>query len=92
VTGLKKIFSWPRAEDVTNIDADDLRVSVTNVTEENREYLVGVALAHYLEEQCKYCLRVFDTLESLNDAVWAGAHGQGRIACENCWKANNDRP
>ncbi len=76
----------PRQEDVTEIS--DL-ISVVTVTDDNRDALVEVALSMYLGEGCKYCHRVFETLEDLAAAVWAGYHERGRLAHKECWEKNN---
>ena len=46
---------------------------------------VKIAMSMYLGERCKFCLERFETLESLQDAVWAGCHEHGRIAHQRCW-------
>ena len=50
--------------------------------------LLNFAFRMFLGEQCKYCSRVFKTLHDLEDAVYAGCHKGGRIACYKCWKRN----
>ena len=64
-------------------------IAVVKVTDQNRAGLVRAALSMYLGERCKYCLRAFETLADLEDAVWAGYHGHGRLAHRACWKAHN---
>lgn len=79
----------PRTEEVTEIDMGAHRISVVTITDENKDYLVQVALSMYLGEACKYCGRVYETLADLKDTVWAGPHERGRLACKSCWQENN---
>jgi hypothetical protein len=60
-------------------------VAITEITDENREDLTKLALSMYLEETCPYCLRQFETLEDLNDAVYNGYTQYGRIAHKVCF-------
>ena len=62
---------------------------MTEVLEVSKEVAVNLALAMYLGEQCKYCGKVYETLDDLKDAVYAGYHEHGRLACQSCWSANN---
>ena len=82
--------NMPRQEDVTELDLGNTRVSVVKLTNENREYMLEVALSMYLGERCKYCLKEYTTLKDLENTVWAGNHEHGRLACEDCWKLNNE--
>ena len=61
-------------------------VGLIEITDANRENLLKLALGTYVGEKCKICGKTFDTIESLNDAVWAGPHEHGRIACKACWE------
>ena len=79
-------LKMPKEEDVTEIEMDNHRVAVVRITDENREYLIEQALSKYLGEQCKFCLRVFETLEDLRDSVYARYHEHGRVACKSCWE------
>lgn len=51
--------------------------------------LVNLAMSVYLGERCKYCDKVYETIDDLNKTVWAGLHEHGRLACETCWIENN---
>lgn len=82
-------LNMPRDEEVNEFDLGNSKVSLVEVTEENEDYLVKVALSMYLGEKCKYCLREFETLEDLKDSVYAGYHEHGRIACKSCWEEAN---
>lgn len=55
----------------------------------SREDALKLALMMYLGEHCKYCGKEFAVLDDLRDAVWAGYHERGRLACEACWDAHN---
>jgi len=55
----------------------------------SKESAVKLALSMYLGESCKYCGKKFETLESLENTVYAGYHSKGRIACKECWDKNN---
>jgi len=67
-------------------------VVVAEITEDNRDDLVKLALSMYLGEQCKYCGRTYETLEDLQDTVFVGYHDHGRLACGTCWATNNPAP
>lgn len=59
-------------------------------TGDKRRYsLAGHVMGIYLGEQCKYCERVYETLEDLAGTVWAGRHEHGRLACKSCWNEHN---
>ena len=80
----------PKQEDVSEFDfGNDKTCILSTITDDNRDYMVQVALSVYLGEKCKYCLREYKTLDDLNDTVWAGRHANGRLACQSCWKENN---
>lgn len=49
---------------------------------------MGLALSFYLGERCRYCERVFQTVSDLVNAVWAGPHPSGQLACKSCWETN----
>ena len=68
---------------------ESIAVAVMESTGENRPALVRLILAMYLGEHCKYCDRKFVALDDLKDAVFAGYHSRGRLACQDCWQANN---
>lgn len=48
--------------------------------------LARIALSAYLGEKCKFCGKKYNTLEDLEDTVWAGIHENGRLACKKCWE------
>jgi hypothetical protein len=79
----------PKQEDVSMIPVEDSHIGVVRITDDNKEYLANFALRMYLGEKCKFCLREFITLEDLKDAVYAGYHEYGRIACKSCWESND---
>lgn len=62
-------------------------VMLVDITDDNRDTLLRLALSMYLGERCKYCNATFQTLDDLKDAVWAGYHDGGRLAHESCFKA-----
>jgi hypothetical protein len=69
---------------------------MTEVLKVSKEVSVNIALAMYLGEQCKYCGKVYETLDDLKDTVYdlkdtvyAGYHEHGHLACQSCWSANN---
>ena len=39
-----------------------------------------IALSQYLDEKCRWCGGKFETLEELDEAVWAG-DGIGHLEC-----------
>lgn len=81
-------LNMPREEDVSEFDDGEAQVKIITITNENKDYLARVALSMYLGERCKFCLRVFETLDDLKDAVYAGYHEHGRVACKSCWDTN----
>lgn len=70
------------------------KIAVVEVTDDNRDALVDVALSMYLGEACKYCGHVYTTNADLREraVVYAGYHATGRTACKVCWDANNPEP
>ena len=58
---------------------------ISEMTPENQDSLVNLALSMYLGEQCKFCGKEYTTLADLSDAVYAGYHEHGRLACKRCW-------
>ena len=60
-------------------------------TDDNHDALVRACMCAYLGERCKFCGKVYDTIEQLNDTVFAGCHKHGRLACKSCWDANKEQ-
>lgn len=83
------VLKLPKQEEVSQFDLGSCQVSLVEVTDENRESLVEVALSMYLGERCKYCGKQYKTLADLKDTVYAGYHERGRLACGSCWQSNN---
>lgn len=79
----------PKQKDVKEFDYGEVHAAIVKLTPENREYMSQVAMSMYLGESCKYCGKVYETLDDLKNTVYAGPHEHGRLACESCWKANN---
>ena len=69
--------------------SEPITIAVVELTDENTPEMLRLALSMYLGEACKYCGVVFETLEDLNEAVYAGYHERGRLAHKACWDANN---
>lgn len=69
---------------------EKIAVIMTDVTEENQDAVLELVMSCYFGERCKYCPKVYETIEDLKTAVWAGVHKNGRLACAECWKKNND--
>lgn len=86
---MKKQLRLPKQEEVTEYNLGDMKASLIELTDENRQAVAEMALSMYLGEKCKYCLREFFTLDDLKDAVYAGYHEHGRVACKSCWQSNN---
>lgn len=59
----------------------------------NHKTAVKIVLSTYLGERCKYCDREYETLDDLQETVWAGYHEHGRLACKSCWndKCSSER-
>ena len=53
--------------------------------EVERERLIKVAMGFYLGERCKFCGKQYTHYADLRDAVYAGYHAGGRLACGICW-------
>ncbi len=62
-------------------------LAVVKITDQNRQTIFEMAMRVYLGEKCAYCGRTFATLDDVQEAVWYGAHANGRRACEACWDA-----
>jgi len=90
---MKKInpLNMPKQDEVEEFDLGNNKVKLIEVTPENKDYLVEMALSMYLGEKCKYCLHEFKSNQDLRDrkAVYAGYHEYGRLACKKCWDENN---
>ena len=54
------------------------------MSDDNHEFLLKIALSVYLLDRCPFCLKVFDSLESLEHAVWCPSK-HGRIAHAHCF-------
>ena len=79
----------PKQEDVTEVEIESHKLEIVRITPENRDAITEMAMSMYLGERCKYCPKVFETLDDLKMAVYAGYHEHGRVACKSCWDANN---
>lgn len=84
-----KTLKLPKHDEVTEIDLGGMKVAVVEVTDENRDALVEIAMSMYLGEKCKYCGKQYKTLTDLKGTVFAGYHEHGRLACKACWDSNN---
>lgn len=56
----------------------------------DKEAAVTMILSTFLGERCKFCGAVFETLDDLEDAVWAGYHQYGRLAHRSCWEEHKE--
>lgn len=65
--------------------SEPTKIVLVELTDENRDAMVKVALSMYLGESCPYCLRMFATLDDLKDSVWNGYTEYGRIAHKDCF-------
>ena len=54
--------------------------------EVSEETAVKICMSAYLGEQCKFCGKTYETLDDLEDTVWAGYHEHGHLACKECWQ------
>ena len=61
------------------------KIALVKLTDENRPALAQIAISMYLGETCPYCLKVFDTMESLQGSVFNGYTEYGRIAHKDCF-------
>jgi hypothetical protein len=89
--GNMNILKLPKQEEVSEFDLGNATAKVVEVTDENRAALVEIALSMYVGEKCKYCLHEFKSVADLRErnAVYAGYHEHGRLACKVCWDAAN---
>lgn len=61
-------------------------VVLVELTDENRQAMLKLALSMYLGETCPYCMVKFETLDDLHGSVWNGPTEYGRIAHGDCWR------
>ena len=85
------ILKLPKQEEVTEFDLGNATVKLVELTDENRATMAEIALSMYVGEKCKYCLHEFTSTADLKarNAVYAGYHEHGRVACKKCWDDNN---
>lgn len=65
-----------------------MEIKLIEITDENREDLLEMAIAAYTGEKCRYCGYVYKTVKDIYDrkVVFAGA---GLLACKTCFDTNN---
>jgi hypothetical protein len=74
----------PKQEDVEQIDS----VRIVEITDDNRKYLLEMALSMYANEPCRICGKLI-TLEDVHEnAVFAGysIDNKSRSAHKTCWE------
>jgi hypothetical protein len=67
-------------------------IAIVPINNSNRDVLLEIDFSLYCDEACKYCGRIYKTVQDLCDAevVYAGYHEHGLIACKKCWDENNE--
>lgn len=75
----------PKVDEVEEFSLGDMKASVIELTDENREHVLEVVLSMYLGEQCQYCLGRFETIPEVKASVWAPWE-HGRIAHKPCYE------
>lgn len=55
--------------------------------ETERAMARDIAPSMYLGERCRFCGRIYETLDDLRGTVYAGYHEHGRLACGTCYEA-----
>lgn len=85
---LSELQAMPKAEDVTTINIGSRQLHVTNVTDENRSYLLNIALSMYTNEPCRICGELLTMEDMRNGAVFAGysSDNAARAAHGECWR------
>ena len=63
---------------------EDTAFMVIEITEERRFAISDLILSSYLGEECKFCHKIFNRIEELDNAVWYPWE-KGRIAHKECW-------
>lgn len=52
------------------------------------ETVTELVLSVYLGKRCKYCGKLYETLEDLEDTVRDWPHNDNPV-CESCWEEHN---
>ena len=55
----------------------------------SEDALLNLVMSAYLGEKCLYCEKEYVTIADMENAVWAGNHEKGRLACKECWDLNH---
>lgn len=65
-----------------------MKVVAVEITDENRQDLLYMAIAAYTGEKCRYCGHVYETVKDIydRDVVFAGP---SMLACKVCFDAEN---
>lgn len=86
---LAELHAMPKADDVTTIDVGSHAVQVVEITDENRSYLVTLAVSMYTNEPCRICGELLTMEDMRNGAVFAGYSNDNaaRSAHGSCWRA-----
>lgn len=65
-----------------------MKVVAVEITDENRQDLLHMAIAAYTGEKCRYCGHVYETVKDIYDrnVVFAGP---SMLACKACFDAEN---
>ena len=66
---------------------DDSQVVVAEITDDNRQYLLNLALSAYADEPCRLCGKRLTMDDLRNGAVFAGysSDNTARAAHKACW-------
>lgn len=85
---LSELQAMPKAEDVTTVDVGSHKLQVVEVTNENRQYLVDLAVSMYTNEPCRICGELLTMEDMRNGAVFAGysSDNAARSAHGECWR------
>ena len=65
-----------------------MKVVAVEITDENRQELLHMAIAAYTGEKCRYCGHVYETVKDIYDreVVFAGLY---MLACKACFDTAN---
>ena len=66
------------------------KVMIAEITTENKDDLLKVALGMYLGEKCQGCGKAFETLGDLENAVWWPWDG-GRVGHKSCFDKDQEK-
>ena len=86
----KNFKKLPKQDEVEDFDLGNMKASLIELTDENREHVLEVVISMYIGETCIFCLQQFQTIEDVKGSVYAPWE-KGRIAHKACWNEEQYR-